>query len=75
VEEIVIEGDYSEQRLTAKKALLQWARQNMDGYETNVNNFTKDWSDGMAFNVIIHRNKYVLFFKLIKIYFKVEHSN
>ncbi|CAG5094889.1 Oidioi.mRNA.OKI2018_I69.XSR.g13937.t1.cds [Oikopleura dioica] len=57
VEEIVIEGDDSQQRLTAKKALLQWARQNMEGYDTNVNNFTTDWSDGMAFNVIMHRNK------------------
>merc|ERR1712083_716858 len=40
-----------------KKALLQWARQNMDGYDVPVNNFTGDWRDGMAFNVIIHRNK------------------
>ena len=57
MEEIVIEGNDTEQRLTAKKALLQWARQNMDGYDVPVNNFTSDWRDGMAFNVIIHRNK------------------
>ena len=60
MEEIVIEGDDSEERLTAKKALLQWAKQNMDGYEVPVGNFTNSWRDGMAFNVIIHRNKYVL---------------
>jgi len=29
----------------------------MDGYDKKVNNFTTDWSDGMAFNVIMHRNK------------------
>ena len=58
VEEIVIEGDDNEQRLTAKKALLQWAKQNMEGYDVPLNNFTNSWRDGMAFNVIMHRNKY-----------------
>ena len=55
----MIEGDDNEQRLTAKKALLQWAKQNMEGYDVPLNNFTNSWSDGMAFNVIMHRNKYV----------------
>ena len=55
----MIEGDDNEQRLTAKKALLQWAKQNMDGYDVPLNNFTNSWRDGMAFNVIMHRNKYV----------------
>ena len=32
----------------------------MDGYDVPVGNFTNSWRDGMAFNVIIHRNKYAM---------------
>ena len=32
----------------------------MEGYDVPMSNFTNSWRDGTAFNVIIHRNKYVL---------------
>lgn len=41
--------------LSAKDALLQWARQITAGYpNVNVTNFTGSWKDGLAFCAILH---------------------
>ncbi|KAK7085714.1 hypothetical protein SK128_023201, partial [Halocaridina rubra] len=44
--------------LTAKEALLRWARLTTHKYPgVDVKNFTTSWRDGLAFVAIIHRNR------------------
>ncbi|KAA0191403.1 hypothetical protein HAZT_HAZT007388 [Hyalella azteca] len=46
------------ENVTAKEALLRWARRTTHKYPgVNINNFTTSWRDGLAMVAIIHRNR------------------
>jgi dystonin len=47
-----------EDNITAREALLRWARKSTARYPgVRVNDFTSSWRDGLAFNAILHRNR------------------
>ncbi|XP_011268951.1 dystrophin isoform X8 [Camponotus floridanus] len=50
------------QQTNLEKTLLAWCRQNSQNYPgVDIKNFTTSWSDGLAFNAILHRWKPHLF--------------
>ncbi|XP_070273932.1 utrophin isoform X2 [Myotis yumanensis] len=50
------------QQTNSEKILLSWVRQSTRTYsQVNVLNFTTSWTDGLAFNALLHRHKPDLF--------------
>ncbi|XP_059506330.1 dystrophin isoform X10 [Stegostoma tigrinum] len=50
------------QQTNSEKILLSWVRQSIRNYRpVNVVNFTTSWSDGLAFNALIHSHRPDLF--------------
>ncbi|XP_070522710.1 dystrophin, isoforms A/C/F/G/H isoform X11 [Cardiocondyla obscurior] len=50
------------QQTNLEKTLLAWCRQNSQNYSgVDIKNFTTSWSDGLAFNAILHKWKPHLF--------------
>ncbi|XP_023248432.1 dystrophin, isoforms A/C/F/G/H [Copidosoma floridanum] len=50
------------QQTNLEKTLLAWCRQTVQNYEgVDIKNFTTSWSDGLAFNALLHRWKPQLF--------------
>ncbi|XP_078246600.1 dystrophin isoform X7 [Pogona vitticeps] len=50
------------QQTNSEKILLSWVRQSTHNYpQVNVINFTNSWSDGLAFNALIHSYRPDLF--------------
>ncbi|KFM10098.1 Dystrophin, partial [Aptenodytes forsteri] len=50
------------QQTNSEKILLSWVRQSTRNYpQVNVINFTSSWSDGLAFNALLHSHRPDLF--------------
>ncbi|XP_043236244.1 dystrophin-like isoform X3 [Amphibalanus amphitrite] len=59
----VLKGIMKEAKQTnLEKTLLAWCRQMTQGYEgVDIRNFTTSWTDGLAFNALIHKFEPELF--------------
>ncbi|CAO1430422.1 unnamed protein product, partial [Diamesa serratosioi] len=48
----------NEESVTAREALLRWARNSTAKYPgVQINDFTVSWRDGIAFSALLHRNR------------------
>lgn len=48
----------NEENVTAREALLRWAKKTTDKYPgVHISDFTSSWRDGMGFSALVHRNR------------------
>lgn len=48
----------SEENVTAREALLRWAKKTTTKYPgVNITDFTSSWRDGLGFSALLHRNR------------------
>lgn len=48
----------SEENVTAREALLRWAKKTTTKYPgVNITDFTTSWRDGLGFSALLHRNR------------------